>query len=158
AGVVLLILGSALYALRWSPMPSYQETLDFLYRLEVERMDLKLERVAEALRVCGSPHLRFPTIHIAGTNGKGSTAAFLHSILSAAGYKTGLFTSPHLVDFCERIRLGNRFITEQEVVEGVSWLRKQVEQTTIHLTPFEMMTVLAFWAFACAEVDVAVVE
>src|SRR5215475_11462851 len=109
-------------------MPTYQETLEVLYRLEVERMDLKLERVTEALRLCGSPHLRFPAIHITGTNGKGSTAAFLHAILSVAGYKTGLFTSPHLVDFCERICLGNRFISEQEVVHGVSLLRRQVEQ------------------------------
>ena len=59
-------------------MLSYQQTLDYVYRLEVERMDLKLERVAEALRLCGSPHLSFPAIHVAGTNGKGSTATFLY--------------------------------------------------------------------------------
>ena len=76
-------------------MLTYEETLDFLYRLEVERMDLKLERVAEALRRCGSPHLRFPSLHVAGTNGKGSTASFLQAMLSAAGYHVGLFTSPH---------------------------------------------------------------
>src|SRR4029450_1097570 len=107
-------------------MPTYQETLEVLYRLEVEHMDLKLERVTEALRLNGSPHLRFPAIHVAGTNGKGSTAVFLHAILSAAGYKTGRFTSPHLVDFCERIRLGSRFISEQEVIHGVALLRRQV--------------------------------
>src|SRR5262244_820841 len=100
-------------------MLTYQQTLDFLYRLEIERMDLKLERVAEALRLCGSPERRFPAIHVAGTNGKGSTAAFLHSVLSAAGYRVGLFTSPHLIDFCERIRLGLPWITEQEIIDGV---------------------------------------
>src|SRR4029077_11009308 len=101
-------------------MLTYEETLDFLYHLEVERMDLKLERVAVALRCCGSPHLRFPAIHIAGTNGKGSTAAFLYALLSAAVYKVGLFSSPHLVDFCERIRVGARRISQIEVIDGVA--------------------------------------
>ena len=72
-------------------MLTYQQTLDLVYRLEVERMDLKLERVVEALRRCGSPQLCFPTIHFAGTNGKGSTATFVHAMLSAAGYRVGLF-------------------------------------------------------------------
>ncbi len=137
---------------------TYEETLDFLYRLEVERMDLKLERVAAALHLCGSPHRRFPTLHIAGTNGKGSTAAFLHAMLSAAGYRVGLFTSPHLVDFCERIRLGKRLITQDEVIDGVAALRARIEPAGIHLTPFEMMTLLAFQAFADQQVDIAVVE
>lgn len=139
-------------------MSAYHQTLDFLYRLEVERMDLKLERVAEALHRCDSPHLRFPSLHIAGTNGKGSTAAMLYAMLSAAGYHVGLFTSPHLVDFCERIRLGARCISEEEVVEGVAAIRAQIESTTLRLTPFEMMTLLAFRAFAQAQVDIAVVE
>lgn len=139
-------------------MPTYQETLDFLYHLEVERMDLKLERVAAALQCCGSPQLRFPALHIAGTNGKGSTAAMLHAILSGAGYRVGLFTSPHLIDFCERIRLGTDWISEQEVVDEVAAIRAQVESVDIRLTPFEMMTILAFRAFARAQVDIAVVE
>lgn len=137
---------------------TYHQTLDFLYRLEVERMDLKLERVVAALRLCGEPQLRFPALHIAGTNGKGSTAALLHAVLSAAGYHVGLFTSPHLVDFRERIRLGARCISEEEVIEGVTAIRARVEPAAIRLTPFEMMTVLAFCAFARAQVDVAVVE
>jgi dihydrofolate synthase/folylpolyglutamate synthase len=139
-------------------MPTYKETLDYLYHLEIERMDLKLERVAEALRRCGSPQERFPALHIAGTNGKGSTAAFLHSMLSAAGYRVGLFTSPHLVDFCERIRLGARRISQAEVIDGVAEIRKTTEAAGIRLTPFEAMTVLAFTAFAQAAVDIAVVE
>jgi dihydrofolate synthase/folylpolyglutamate synthase len=139
-------------------MPTYQDTLDFLYRLEIARMDLKLERVVAALRLCGSPEQRFPTLHVAGTNGKGSTAAFLHAVLTAAGYRTGLFTSPHLIDFCERIHVGTRSISEPEVVEGVAAIRTRVETAGIHLTPFEMMTVLAFSTFARAQVEVAVVE
>ena len=139
-------------------MLTYAETLDFVYHLEVERMDLKLERVAQALALCGSPHEHFPAIHIAGTNGKGSTAALLHAMLSAAGYRVGLFTSPHLIDFCERIRLGADWISQQAVIEGVAEIRAQTEAADIRLTPFEMMTVLAFWAFARAELDLAIVE
>lgn len=139
-------------------MPTYAETLDFVYHLEVERMDLKLERVARALALCGSPHEHFPAIHVAGTNGKGSTAALLHALLSAAGYRVGLFTSPHLVDFCERIRLGADWIGRQAVVEGVAEIRAKMAATDIQLTPFEMMTVLAFWAFAQAELDLVIVE
>ena len=136
----------------------YSDTLAWLYGLEVERMDLKLDRTAAALRAVGAPQQRFPSIHIAGTNGKGSTAAFLHAMLGAAGYRVGLFTSPHLIDFCERIRLGARRISPQEVVDGVAAIRDRLEPSGIRLTPFEMMTVLAFDAFARAEVDVAVVE
>src|SRR5262245_56909585 len=139
-------------------MPTYHDTLDFLYRLEIARMDLKLERVVAALRLCGSPEQRFPTLHVAGTNGKGSTAALLHAVLTAAGYRTGLFTSPHLIDFCERIRVGQRCISEAEVVEGVATIRTRAETSDIHLTPFEMMTVLAFSTFVRAQVEVAVVE
>jgi dihydrofolate synthase/folylpolyglutamate synthase len=139
-------------------MLTYQQTLEFLYHLEIERMDLKLERVAEALQRCGSPQQGFATIHVAGTNGKGSTATFLHSMLRTAGYRVGLFTSPHLIDFCERIRLGTRWITEQEVIDGVAEIRARVEPAQIHLTPFEMMTVLAFWAFARTDMEIAVVE
>ncbi|NOT53690.1 MAG: bifunctional folylpolyglutamate synthase/dihydrofolate synthase [Deltaproteobacteria bacterium] len=139
-------------------MLTYQQTLEFLYHLEIERMDLKLERVAEALRLCGSPQQRFAAIHVAGTNGKGSTATFLHSMLRTAGYRVGLFTSPHLIDFCERIRLGPRWITEQEVIDGVAEIRAVVRPARIQLTPFEMMTVLAFQAFARTNMQIAVVE
>ncbi len=139
-------------------MLSYAETLDFLFHREVERMQLGLDRVECALALCGSPHTRFPSLHIAGTNGKGSTAALLHAVLSAAGYRVGLFTSPHLLDFCERIRLGSAPICQQEVVDGVAWLRSRVEPAQIPLTPFELMTLLAFVTFARAELDIAVVE
>ena len=139
-------------------MLSYAETLDFLFHREVERMQLGLDRVERALTLCGSPHTRFPSLHIAGTNGKGSTAALLHAVLSAAGYQVGLFTSPHLLDFCERIRLGSDPIGQQQVAGGVAWIRSRVEPAQIWLTPFELMTLLAFVAFAQAELDIAVVE
>ncbi len=139
-------------------MLSYAETLDFLFHREVERMQLGLERMERALALCGSPHTRFPSLHIAGTNGKGSTAALLHAALSAAGYRVGLFTSPHLLDFCERIRLGSDWIRQQAVIDGVAWIRSRIEPEQITLTPFELMTLLAFVAFARAELDIAIVE
>lgn len=139
-------------------MLTYTETLDFLFQREVERMHLGLERVEEALQRCGSPHTRVPIVHIAGTNGKGSTAAIVHAVLSAAGYRVGLFTSPHLIDFCERIRLGANSISQQAVIAGVAQIRAQIEPAHIPLTPFEMMSLLAFQAFAQADLDLAVVE
>ena len=121
-------------------------------------MDLKLERTTLALRLGDDPQRQFPSIHIAGTNGKGSTAAILHAILSAAGYRVGLFTSPHLRDFCERIRIGTRWVSHPEVVDTVGAIKSCLEPAGIRLTPFEMMTVLAFHIFAQARVDIAIVE
>ncbi len=139
-------------------MSDYSDTLTWLYGLEVERMDLKLERTTLALRLSNDPQRQFPSVHIAGTNGKGSTAAILHAILSAAGYKAGLFTSPHLIDFCERIRIGTRWVSPREVVDTVAAIKSDLEPAGIRLTPFEMMTVLAFRIFAQARVDIAIVE
>ncbi len=139
-------------------MSHYSDTLAWVYGLEIERMDLKLDRTTRALGLCRDPHSHFAAIHIAGTNGKGSTAAMLHAVLSAAGYRVGLFTSPHLIDFCERIRLGRRYITQKEVVDGVEAIQACITPSELRLTPFEMMTVLAFHAFAQASVDIAVVE
>lgn len=139
-------------------MSNYSDTLAWLYGLEVERMDLKLERTTLALRLGDDPQRQFPSIHIAGTNGKGSTAAILHAILSAAGYRVGLFTSPHLMDFCERIRIGTRWVSRPEVVDTVGAIKSYLEPAGIRLTPFEMMTVLAFHIFAQARVDIAIVE
>ena len=139
-------------------MSDYSDTLAWLYELEVERMDLKLERTKLALRLGDDPQRQFPSVHIAGTNGKGSTAAMLHAILGAAGYRVGLFTSPHLIDFCERIRIGSRRVSPREVVDSVAAIRSDLEPAGIRLTPFEMMTVLAFHIFAQARVDIAIVE
>jgi dihydrofolate synthase/folylpolyglutamate synthase len=138
---------------------AYQETLDFLFHLETSKgIDLKLERVRLALAALGSPERDFVSLHIAGTNGKGSTAAILHAILSAAGYRTALYTSPHLVDFCERIRIGGHSIVPQEVVELVNELCHCFANNGLALTYFEFVTVLAFYYFARSQVEVAAVE
>ena len=119
-------------------------------------MKLGLENISLLLNELGNPHQKFPTIHIAGTNGKGSTAAMLASVLIAAGYKTGLYTSPHIIDFRERIRINGITIPEKNVISFVTNIRKSVEENRI--TFFECTTALAFTYFADENVDVAIIE
>src|SRR6202158_336287 len=137
----------------------YTDVLASLYALEAAKgMDFKLERVALALKNLGDPHTKLAAVHIAGTNGKGSVAAMVHSICSAAGYRVGLYTSPHLVSFTDRIRIGEKRIGEREVVELAREIRTAATVRGIDLTFFEFVTVMAFLHFARHEVDLVVVE
>jgi dihydrofolate synthase/folylpolyglutamate synthase len=104
----------------------------------------------------GHPHRTFKSIHIAGTNGKGSVAHMLSAVLQHAGYRVGLYTSPHLLDFRERIRIDGRMIPEEKVSEFVSRHREILER--LQPSFFEMTVAMAFDAFSRAEVDYAVVE
>jgi dihydrofolate synthase/folylpolyglutamate synthase len=141
------------------PGDPYDELLQWLYGLEVSRgWDLKLETVRRALVELGSPERSFPSLHVAGTNGKGSVAAVAEALLRAAGLRTGLYTSPHLIDFCERIRVGERCIPRETVVALAEEVRARTEAAGLDLTFFEFATVLAFLHFARQRVDVAVVE
>jgi len=138
---------------------AYHDTVAWLQRLEVTAgWDLKLDRMRAALAVRGHPQRRFPAIHVAGTNGKGSTAAMVESVMRAAGHRTGLYTSPHLVDFAERIRAGCRTIPHDAVVALVAEARAALEPAGIALTHFEFATLIAFEWFARIGVEVAVVE
>jgi len=138
---------------------TYEDAIAYLYALEVSLgWDLKLERVRAALAAVGSPEKRYPSVLIAGTNGKGATAAMVHSVLREAGVVAGLYTSPHLVHFTERIRIGGAEIARERVAEGVERVRRAAEGAGIPLTFFEMATVLAFLAFAEDEVGAAVLE
>jgi dihydrofolate synthase/folylpolyglutamate synthase len=140
-------------------MTSYDDTVAWLQRLEVTGgWDLKLERMRAALALRGHPESAFPAVHIAGTNGKGSTAAMLESVLRAAGCRTGLYTSPHLVDFAERIRAAGRTIPHGAVTSLVAELREALEPRGISLTHFEFSTLLALEWFARIGVEIAVVE
>jgi dihydrofolate synthase / folylpolyglutamate synthase len=94
---------------------SYLQAEKFILSREFFGMKLGLENITQYLETLGSPQKAYPTVHLAGTNGKGSTAAMLASVLRTAGYRTGLFTSPHLVDFRERIRVDGRKIAKQAV-------------------------------------------
>jgi dihydrofolate synthase/folylpolyglutamate synthase len=138
---------------------AYAETIAYLQGLEVSKgWDLKLERMRAALALRGHPERRFRALHIAGTNGKGSTAAMLEAVLRAAGHRTGLYTSPHLVDFAERIRAGGLAMPHEAIVDLVAELRPALADARIALTHFELATLIGFEWLARVGVDVAVVE
>ncbi len=133
----------------FSAMPSFQNVGGAAYKPGLERIRAFCERL-------GNPHKAYCVIHIAGTNGKGSTSHMLASILAASGYRVGLFTSPHLRDFRERIRVDGEMISRDEVVAFVDERRGEME--SLQLSFFEMTAAMAFDHFARCEVDVAVVE
>ena len=149
----------------------YQQALDYIYSfIDYEKVPrprdpalYDLRRVEELLARLGNPHLTGKTVHIAGTNGKGSTAAMIASALTASGYTTGLNTSPHLSDFRERIRVNGELVAEEELVGLVEKLKPEVEavnrkDTYGQLTTFEIMTTLSFAYFKQKGVDFQVVE
>jgi dihydrofolate synthase/folylpolyglutamate synthase len=159
---------------------TYKETLDYLFGLQRFGIKLGLENITTLLELLGNPHRAFPSVHIAGSNGKGSTAAFLESILRQSGLRTGLYTSPHLVDFGERIRISGKAIPPRRIGELTEEVRAHVkemerrgcfhpeggtpagrsgrepEQAT--MTFFEFTTAMMFRYFHQEKVDVAVVE
>lgn len=140
-------------------MTGYERAVEWLYTLEAAKgMDFKLERVALALQRLGNPHQCFPSLHVAGTNGKGSVAAMLHAMLGAAGYRAGLYTSPHLVRFTERIRVGTDEVSPDQVAELTAEIQRAVTGYGIELTFFEFVTVMAFLHFARSGIDAAVIE
>lgn len=139
-------------------MASYSETLNYIFNLRGGEIDLRLDRVERALALFGHPERRYPAFHIAGTNGKGSVAAMLHRILCAEGYRAALYTSPHVVSFTERIRVGEEEISQEEVVELAEEIKGRLAGEAISLTFFEFVTVMALAYFARRKVEMAVVE
>ena len=142
---------------------NYTQTLEFLFQslpafeqTGATAYKPGLERISEFCRHLGNPQRNFFTIHVAGTNGKGSVSHMLASILREAGYRTGLFTSPHLKDFRERIRVDGEMIPKQKVVNFVDKHREKME--SLDLSFFEMTAALAFDYFAQSDVEVAVIE
>jgi dihydrofolate synthase/folylpolyglutamate synthase len=135
---------------------NYQQALDFLFNLERFGIRLGLENTLSLMNRLDNPHLKFAAIHIAGTNGKGSCAAMLHSVLNRAGYVTGLYTSPHLLDFSERIKVSGCHIEKEFVTDFISDLRDEIEKNGY--TFFEVATSLAFHYFAYKKAEIAVVE
>ncbi|UCD08014.1 MAG: bifunctional folylpolyglutamate synthase/dihydrofolate synthase, partial [Dehalococcoidales bacterium] len=150
---------------------TYQQALDYLYSFvdyestprprDAEHYDLR--RMDELLERLGNPHLKARTVHIAGTKGKGSVAAMISSVLTNAGYRTGLFTSPHLHAFNERIRADGELIADAEITALVKKLQSEVQvvnekATYGKLTTFELITVLGFMYFDLKKVDFQVVE
>ncbi len=138
---------------------NYTECIEYLYGLTHHGIKLGLENPRRLLSILGNPERRFRSVHIAGTNGKGSTAVMLAGLLQAAGWKVGLFTSPHLIRFTERIRINGAEIKEEEVTDLTSRIREQVRrEPDLRPTFFEFVTALAFSHFSDNSVDWAVVE
>ena len=142
---------------------NYSQTLEFLFsamppfqQKGASAYKPGLERITEFCRLLGNPQRNFYTIHVAGTNGKGSVSHMLASILQQAGYRTGLFTSPHLRDFRERIRVDGEMISKQKIVNFVDKYRNAMLDA--ELSFFEMTAALAFDYFAQSDVEVAVIE
>lgn len=144
-------------------MKTFAEVIEYLYdRLPMFTRDgakairPDLERTLLFCAALGDPHKEFATIHVAGTNGKGSSSHMLASVLTSAGYRTGLYTSPHLIDFRERIRIDGKMITQNQVVQFVNRHLELIEE----LKPsfFEVTVCMAFDYFARSQVDVAVIE
>jgi dihydrofolate synthase/folylpolyglutamate synthase len=143
----------------------------YLESLEKFGMNLGLKRITYLLDNLGNPQRQFKSIHIAGTNGKGSTAAMIASILKKAGYKVGLYTSPHIFEYTERIQINGKQISDKDFKLGLNIIseipspsgrgwrpeRKRV-RAGVHPTVFEALTAVAFWYFARKQVDFAVVE
>ncbi len=145
---------------------NYKETLEFLYsqvpmfqNLGAGAYKPGLGTTLALARHWGEPQKQLRSaVHIAGTNGKGSTAHTLAAVLQSAGYKTGLYTSPHLLDFRERIRVDGKPVSEDFVVEFVNEYLRHPELQVLHPTFFELTTVMALRYFADCDVDVAVIE
>lgn len=132
--------------------------LSWLFEQQHSGISLGLERMQALLEVLGNPQDRVPCFHIAGTNGKGSVAAVSNSILKAAGLRVGLYTSPHLVDFRERIQINGEMISSEALEEGVKRLQVATRKWKSLPTFFELTTALAFDEFARQECDVMVLE
>ncbi len=137
---------------------NYQDAISYLYSLAQSGIKLGLKNTARLLRHFGDPQLKLSTIHVAGTNGKGSTAAITESILKAAGYKVGLYTSPHLLDFRERNQINRKMIGKQQTVDLILRIRSAVENLKIPITFFEFGTVLAFLYFHEQDTDISIIE
>ena len=134
---------------------TYQETLAYIYGLARFGMRPGLERISAVLRALGNPEEQMPVVHVAGTNGKGSTAAFLSSIVAAGGYRVGLFTSPHLIHFTERMRINGADIAEDAVVRLA---QRVIQAAPLETTFFEIVTAMAFLHFAEEGVHLAIME
>ncbi len=142
---------------------SYPKAIEYLYGLQWHGIKLGLDTIRRLMTVLNEPHRRFHSVHIAGTNGKGSTAAMVATILAAAGYRTGLYTSPHLIDFTERMRVNGAPIPPEQAARLTERIRAAVAdlpagEAGLPVTFFEFTTAMAFLYFADSAVDFVVAE
>lgn len=144
-------------------LSNYAAVTEYLYALKAGGVKYGIDRMRRLAAALGHPERSYPVIHVAGTNGKGSVSAMLDSILHAAGWRTGLYTSPHLVKLGERVQVDRRLLTEAEIVTYANELRPVAAQAAAdaadeHATFFEFMTAMAFLQFQRKHADIAIVE
>ena len=137
---------------------NYTEALQYIHKTDWKGSRLGLERIKTLCHALGDPQKYLHFVHVAGTNGKGSVSTMLTSILSAAGYRVGLFTSPFLSEFRERIRIGEKLISEADLIAAVEAVRPFADAMEDAPTEFELMTALAFWYFRRQHCDLVVCE
>ncbi|WP_312198458.1 bifunctional folylpolyglutamate synthase/dihydrofolate synthase [Anaerospora hongkongensis] len=141
---------------------SYEEALQYLHSTGKFGINLGLKRIEKLLELMGNPERRYKTVHITGTNGKGSTTAITAAVLQASGIRTGMYTSPHLLEYTERIVIDGHPITQQAFGEIIDYTRPFIETMLTegweHPTEFEILTAAAFHCFAAAGVEYAVIE
>ncbi|MEN6566562.1 MAG: folylpolyglutamate synthase/dihydrofolate synthase family protein [Veillonellales bacterium] len=141
---------------------TYEQSLEYLAGLSKFGIQLGLSRIEKLLEFMHHPERRFKTVHVTGTNGKGSTTAMLRGILTASGIKTGMYTSPHLVDYTERMSIDGESVSRQVFGETIGYTSRFVNQMAAegweHPTEFEVLTAAAFYYFAAAGVEYAVIE
>ena len=142
---------------------NYQETIDYLFsrlpmfsRIGAAAFKKDLINIQKLSDFLGDPHKRFKSIHIAGTNGKGSVSHMLAAILQTAGYKTGLYTSPHLKDFRERIKINGEMVSEEFIIDFTERIKTISEK--IEPSFFEITVAMAFEYFAEQKIDIAIIE
>jgi dihydrofolate synthase / folylpolyglutamate synthase len=145
---------------------AYNAALDYLYsfvdysltrQLRYSEEKFNLDRIKKLMNLLGNPQSNYPVVHVAGTKGKGSTAAFIASVLQTAGYKVGLYTSPHLHDYTERIQINRIPISHESLVDEVEFIKKILPEVP-EITTFEITTAIAFRFFSENQVDVAITE
>jgi dihydrofolate synthase/folylpolyglutamate synthase len=149
-----------------NPKSDYDSALDYLYsfvdysltkQLRYSPEKFNLQRMRDLMDMMGNPHQQYPVVHVAGTKGKGSTSVMIAAVLQKAGYKVGLYTSPHLHDYCERIQVNQVPISHQDLVSQVNSIRPAVAAVP-EITTFEITTAIGFQYFAEQKVDIAIVE
>jgi dihydrofolate synthase / folylpolyglutamate synthase len=141
---------------------NYEEALNYIHSTYQFGSKLGLENIKMLLNYLGNPHEQLKVIHVAGTNGKGSVCSFIHSILVSAGYKTGLYTSPFLEEFTERIKINGENISKKQLAEITKIIKEKVEEMVSkgynHPTEFEIVTAIAFYHYAEEKIDFLVLE
>jgi len=144
-------------------LTNYAAVTEYLYALKAGGVKFGIDRMRRLAAALGHPERSYPVIHVAGTNGKGSVSAMLDAVLRAAGWRTGLYTSPHLVKLGERVQVDRHLLTEAEIIAYANELRPvaaraAAEAADEHATFFEFMTAMAFLQFQRKQADIAIVE